>query len=123
MSENAREIFKKNLNYIATTKGKTQTDIVEALGISASTVSDWFNGKKYPRVDKMQRLADFFGVRMSELTNESANGLDNADPLAEELFACYGEVKEHFDESDLEDIKLFMRMKAERKRKKELEGK
>lgn len=45
------------------------------------------------------------------------------DILAGELFACYGEVKEHFDESDLEDIKLFMRMKAERKRQIEQEQK
>ena len=65
-----KQIFAKNFNYYLTINDKSQSDIVQDLGITASTVSDWANGKKYPRVDKMQMLADYFGVLKSDLTEE-----------------------------------------------------
>ena len=67
----AREIFTKNLNKLMEIRGITQADICEELGVSSSTVSDWCNGLKYPRVNKIQRLADLFNVRMSVLTDEN----------------------------------------------------
>ena len=51
-------------------KGISQTDITRALDVSSATVSDWCSGKKYPRIDKMQRLADLLGVKYSTLTTE-----------------------------------------------------
>lgn len=78
MSDNAREIFVKNLRYLMDAKGITQADICRELEVSSATASDWCNGKKYPRVDAMQRLADLLGVLYSTLTTE--NGLrDYAD--------------------------------------------
>lgn len=65
-----KQIFAKNFNYYLTISNKTQADIVQDLKITASTVSDWANGKKYPRVDKMQMLADYFGILKSDLTEE-----------------------------------------------------
>lgn len=70
MTDRNKKIFAKNFNYYLSVKGKTQNDIVEAFGITASTVSDWAKGKKYPRVDKMQMLADYFGVLKSDLIEE-----------------------------------------------------
>lgn len=73
MSDNSelnKKIFAKNLNYYMTTNNKTQSDLVTDLNLTASTVSDWVNGKKYPRVDKMQLLADYFGILKSDLTEE-----------------------------------------------------
>ncbi len=65
-----KQVFAKNFNYYLAINNKSQSDIVEDLGITASTVSDWANAKKYPRVDKMQMLADYFGVLKSDLTEE-----------------------------------------------------
>lgn len=69
IKSDAREIFKQNLQKCMEQLGVDQAYIVAKLGITASTVSDWVNGKKYPRVDTMQRLADLFGVRLSDLTD------------------------------------------------------
>ena len=65
-----KQVFAKNFNYYLAINNKSQSDIVEDLEITASTVSDWANAKKYPRVDKMQMLADYFGVLKSDLTEE-----------------------------------------------------
>lgn len=69
-AERNKKVFARNLNYYLTTRGKTQNDLVRDLEITASTISDWANGKKYPRVDKMQMLADYFGILKSDLTEE-----------------------------------------------------
>lgn len=69
-AEENKRIFAKNFNYYLTINNKTQADIVQDLHITASTVSDWANGKKYPRVDKMQMLADYFEILKSDLTEE-----------------------------------------------------
>jgi len=73
MPDNAREIFVKNLRFMMESRGITQADICRELEVSSATVSDWCTGKKYPRIDKMQRLADLLGVAYSTLTTE--NGL------------------------------------------------
>lgn len=72
MGANQRIVFTNNLQRCMKQRHVEQSDIVEALGISASTVSDWVNGKKYPRVDAMQRLADYLGVLLSDLTSEAS---------------------------------------------------
>lgn len=79
MGENQRVIFAKNLNRFMKNRGVDQSDIVAALNVSASTVSDWVTGKKYPRVDAMQRLANFFGVVISDLTAESESSASDDD--------------------------------------------
>lgn len=63
-------IFADNLKKQMELKGKTRNDICQALNISYFTVSDWVNGKKYPRMDKVEKLADYFGVLKSDLIEE-----------------------------------------------------
>ncbi len=77
MSDNAREIFIKNLHYIMEQKGITQADICRELNIPSATISNWCTGQRYPRIDKMQQLADLLGVTYSTLTTE--NGLQDYD--------------------------------------------
>ena len=70
MPDIVKEIFAKNLNYFMERTKTTQADICRVLGVSSATVSDWCNGKKFPRTDKVQQLADLLGVRFSALTTE-----------------------------------------------------
>ena len=59
MKTNAREIFTENLKHYMNIKQKSQSDISKALDIPLSTVSSWYNGASYPRVDKMQALPTY----------------------------------------------------------------
>ena len=49
---------------------KTQTDVAKILGISIASVNDWIKERTYPRMDKVQLLADYFGVNISDLVEE-----------------------------------------------------
>ena len=75
MKTNAREIFTENLKHYMNIKQKSQSDISKALDIPLSTVSSWYNGASYPRVDKMQALADYFNISMRNLTDKQNNNL------------------------------------------------
>lgn len=43
-------------------RGLKDADVVKATGITKSTFSDWKSGKSVPKADKIQKIADFFGV-------------------------------------------------------------
>lgn len=62
-----KDIFASNLNKYMALNGKSRKDICNDLGLSYYTVTDWVNGKKYPRMDKVEMLANYFGILKSDL--------------------------------------------------------
>lgn len=65
-----REVFSKNLAYYIERSGRTQKEIAEIVGVSTSTFNDWVKAKKYPRIDKIEILADYFHILKSDLIEE-----------------------------------------------------
>ena len=65
-----RNIFSSNLQRYMKLNDKTRRDISEALGVSYFTVTAWVNGSKYPRMDKVEMLANYFGILKSDLIEE-----------------------------------------------------
>lgn len=70
-----REIFSRNLNYYMERDGKNTADLAADLSFPFSTVSDWVHGKKYPRMDKVQAIANYFGIMKSNLTEDTSFSL------------------------------------------------
>lgn len=73
MGENARAIFVENLKKQMRLNNKSQADLSKDLNLPFTTISNWYRGIRYPRPDKMQLLADYFGIRMEELISNSIN--------------------------------------------------
>ena len=69
---NSKEIFSKNLNYYMKERGKSRTDVATALNISYYTFTDWVKGKKFPRMDKVEKLAKYFDIKISDLIEFNA---------------------------------------------------
>ncbi len=65
-----KNVFAANLRRYMEANGKSRTDISNALNVSYFTVSDWVNGKKYPRMDKVELLANLFGIQKSDLIED-----------------------------------------------------
>ena len=65
-----KEIFSKNLRYYMDKKGVDRNQVCAALGFVYSTFTDWYNGVKYPRIDKIEMLAHYFGIMKSDLIEE-----------------------------------------------------
>ena len=45
----------------------TAYQVAKATGISQNTFSDWKKGRSTPKIDKMQKIADYFGVSVDYL--------------------------------------------------------
>ena len=66
--ENApREVFAENLRAYMEKNGKKQIDIAVINGVTPATVSDWVHGKKYPRIDKIEIIAEYLHCEKSDL--------------------------------------------------------
>ena len=74
MSEEMHKlIFSRNLNFYLSKNGKNQQDLINDLGLSSSTVSNWCTGLKFPRMDKIQMLADYLKINKSDLIEDKSN--------------------------------------------------
>ncbi len=65
-----KAIFSKNLKYYIEQSGKDRRELADIWGFPYSTVTEWINGKKYPRIDRIEIMADYFGILKSDLIEE-----------------------------------------------------
>jgi transcriptional regulator with XRE-family HTH domain len=65
-----KEVLAKNLAYYLERSGKDQKEVAEVLGVAPSTFNEWMKAKKYPRIDKIEMLANYFGILKSDLIEE-----------------------------------------------------
>ncbi len=85
-------LFAKNLNHYLQLNDRTQLDLANHLGVSTSAVSAWCRGAKIPRMDKVDAMCKYFGIRRSDLMEDKSNKsssyylYDDAKELAEFLY-------------------------------------
>lgn len=68
-----KETMAKNLSYYVERSGKSQKEISEELGFSRTIFNEWLKGKKYPRIDKIEIMANYFGILKSDLIEDKTN--------------------------------------------------
>lgn len=62
-----KDVMAENILYYMTVHDLDRNDICKILDIPYTTLSDWLNAKKYPRIDKIEMLANYFGIEKSDL--------------------------------------------------------
>lgn len=76
-----KEIFSRNLRELMEQAGKDRNRVCDDLGFKYSTFNDWYNGNKYPRIDKIEMLANYFGVMKSDLIEDKQDLPGNVSPI------------------------------------------
>lgn len=76
-----KAVFSENLKYYIEKSGKDRRELAEIWGFPYSTVTEWVNGKKYPRIDKIEIMANYFGIAKADLIEEKKE----QPPISEEL--------------------------------------
>ena len=66
-----KEIMAKNIKRNMDKQGIRPTDICGTLKIPMPTFSDWINAKTYPRIDKIELMANYFGIEKSDLVEDT----------------------------------------------------
>ena len=57
----SKEVFSRNLQRYMDREGMNQKEMAKVVGVSASAFNDWMKCKKYPRIDKIEILANARG--------------------------------------------------------------
>lgn len=77
-----KDIFAKNLRKYINMSGKDRKEIARTLSIPYSTLTDWVNANKYPRIDNIEKIAAYFGVSKSDLIEDFKQKQKDNDILA-----------------------------------------
>ena len=108
-----KRIFSKNLQRLLNNSGKTQAEVAKDIGVSPQTMNTWIRGIAIPRMGKIQKLANYFGVDKSQLIDdvESINKYYLNEETARIAQQIYDDPDLHalFDaarDSDPEDMKM-----------------
>lgn len=70
-----KEIMAKNISKYMEKAGVDRNKLSTDLGISYTTITDWIKGKTYPRIDKIELLANYFGISKSDLVEDSVSDI------------------------------------------------
>ena len=87
-----KKVFAKNLKAYMKSHNIDRQQLCKHLGFKYTTVSEWLSGNKYPRIDKIEMLANYFSIQKSDLIEEKnktpKSSPDNSDETL--MFALYG---------------------------------
>ncbi|UXS22571.1 helix-turn-helix domain-containing protein [Staphylococcus delphini] len=104
--KSARKILSENLEQLMKERNVTQVELSEAIGVSQSTISNWLKESKYPRISKIQELANYFNVPKSRITEENN--------LYQETIAAHFD-KEDLTEEEMDEVMQFIEIIKRRK--------
>lgn len=72
-----KKIFAENLAYQMDLHGKKFRQMEAELGFPYSTIKSWATGENYPRIDKIEKLANYFGITKADLIEKQDHGTEN----------------------------------------------
>lgn len=72
-----KEIMARNIKKYMNKKNVNQVQLCSELGFKQSTFSDWVNAKTYPRIDKIELLANYFGIEKSDLVEDKPDNIND----------------------------------------------
>lgn len=67
LKEEKKNLFSVRLKELRLQHGFSQEELAEKIGIKRNSYSDWENSKCKPNYEKLEKIADFFGVSLDWL--------------------------------------------------------
>lgn len=67
-----KETMARNIKRYVEQKGINLAQLGQNIGVPATTISNWVNANSYPRIDKIEMMANYFGISKADLVEEPA---------------------------------------------------
>ncbi|HGR0322714.1 TPA: S24 family peptidase [Streptococcus pneumoniae] len=80
-----KEIFANNLSFYMKQKGVDRNTLCADLDLKYTTVRDWLKGITYPRIGKIELLANYFNINKSDLIENKISTAQPSDSLLEDI--------------------------------------
>jgi transcriptional regulator with XRE-family HTH domain len=65
-----KETMARNIKYYMEKNNINSLELCRVLGVPQSTFSYWLNAKTYPRIDKIEKMANYFGIAKADLVED-----------------------------------------------------
>lgn len=79
----------ENIRSLRVSRGLTQAQLGDAVGVSDKAVSTWESGKREPRISAVEKLAEFFGVTASALLCSEKCGTEPSSDFEKFMVEAY----------------------------------
>lgn len=101
-----KEIMAQNIKYFLNLNNLNQTEFCKLLGLKMATLSDWLNAKTYPRIDKIELMANFFGVDKSALVEKQSiqDKIDTTDLRESKLINHFRKLNDNGKDKAIDNI-------------------
>lgn len=97
-----KEILAENLKYYMELNHKDRNDIARDLDIPYTTITSWLKAEFYPRIDKIEMLANYFEIKKSDLVEKKENNIVSSPSSA--VVLVYGTIPAGIPMECIEDI-------------------
>ena len=101
----SKEVFAKNLKRYMDIKEISQKELAAIVGVSAPTINEWIKAKKFPRIDKIEILSDYFGCLKSDLIEEKKQSTESELSVKKKSFI---EKIENMTDAELERLEQIL---------------
>lgn len=98
-----KDIMAKNIQFYMDKYEKTRQDMCDALGVKYTTFTDWVKGNSYPRIDKIELMANYFGISKADLV-EDRTKYENTLSKKGTTIKIYGRVAAGIPLEAIEDV-------------------
>lgn len=82
-TQDSKQIMARNIKRQMEKKGVTNQQICDALNFKYTTFMDWIKGVTYPRIGKVEAMANYFGCEKSDLIEDKKEKPTDGDGLSE----------------------------------------
>lgn len=97
-----KEILAENLKYYMELNHKDRNDIARDLDIPYTTITSWLKAEFYPRIDKIEMLANYFEIKKSDLVEKKENNIVSSPSSA--VVLVYGTIPAGIPMECIEDV-------------------
>lgn len=109
-------------------KGVKTAEVARSTGLNPTVFTDWKKGKSNPKIDKLQKIAEYFGVTVDYLVSgkesmfsdeaaKMANDIRRDYPIVDEVYEKYKQLSEIRKEMIKEQIEFAYEMEKEKRKK------
>lgn len=69
--QDLNKLIADRITYNLNKSGKTQIQLADYMNVTQATVSNWCKGLKMPRMDKIDKICEFFNINRSDLMSNA----------------------------------------------------
>lgn len=75
-----KQVMAKNIQKRMDERCIDRNELCRVMSVPYSTVSDWLNARTYPRIDKIEMMANYFGISKADLVEDGWQSDSNLTP-------------------------------------------